>query len=215
MVKYYAVAKGVIPGIYTDWPTTQKMVNGFPKAVFKSFTTRSEAEEYMRLYSDVYVQTTIQVPVQTNPQLQLIVQQTIAYTDGSMNEGRCGFGTVIITTTGDKFEAYGHVPEYLGITNNVAELYAIYVALSLIQGDVFIYSDSTYAIGVLTGWNVKANINLVDSIKKLLVNRIVEFQHVAAHSGITYNEEADRLADRGRQQEKELIVLKNGQQLQL
>lgn len=210
MVKYYAVAKGVVPGIYTDWPITQKMVSGFSGAVFKSFTTRLEAEEYMRLYSDVYMQ-----PTQTPVQVQAQVQQTIAYTDGSMNGGRCGFGVVIIADTGDKFEAYGHVPEYLGATNNVGELYAIYVALSLIQGDVLIYSDSKYAIGVLTGWNVKANVNIVESIKKLLVNRIVRFQHVAAHSGIMYNEEADRLADKGRLQEKELIVLKNGQQLQL
>jgi ribonuclease H-related protein len=206
MGKYYAVAKGVTPGIYTDWPTTQKMVNGFPKAVFKSFTTKQEAEEYMRLYADKSIAAT---------QSQILPKDTIIYTDGSMNEGRCGFGVVIITNVGDKFEAYGHVPKYLGVTNNVAELYAIYVALSLVQGDVSIYSDSTYAIGVLTGWNAKVNIDIIESIKRLLANRTVKFQHVDAHSGITYNEEADRLADRGRTQEKELIVIKNGQLVQL
>ena len=42
--KYYAVVCGVVPGIYTDWPTTERMVKGYPGAIFKSFRSRVDAE---------------------------------------------------------------------------------------------------------------------------------------------------------------------------
>jgi ribonuclease HI len=47
--KYYAVKYGHVPGIYTDWPTASKQITGFSKAKHKSFTTRTEAEAYLRL----------------------------------------------------------------------------------------------------------------------------------------------------------------------
>ncbi|XP_047735673.1 ribonuclease H1 [Hyalella azteca] len=46
---FYAVAKGVVPGIYTDWPTCQKQVQGFRGPQFKKFDTQEEAEEFIAL----------------------------------------------------------------------------------------------------------------------------------------------------------------------
>ena len=43
-VKYYAVAVGKKPGIYTKWDECKAMVHGFPGAVYKSFKTLEEAE---------------------------------------------------------------------------------------------------------------------------------------------------------------------------
>ena len=37
VVKYYAVAVGKKPGIYTKWDECKAMVHGFPGAVYKSF----------------------------------------------------------------------------------------------------------------------------------------------------------------------------------
>ena len=45
--KYYAVKKGRNPGLYTQWSKAQKEISGFSNAQFKSFTTKSEAEDYM------------------------------------------------------------------------------------------------------------------------------------------------------------------------
>jgi len=45
--KYYAVRVGRYPGIYITWPDAQKEVIGLPGAVYKSFTTLAEAQEYM------------------------------------------------------------------------------------------------------------------------------------------------------------------------
>jgi hypothetical protein len=45
--KFYAVVKGCIPGIYTTWDETKTQVDGYPGAVYKSFKTEKEAEEFM------------------------------------------------------------------------------------------------------------------------------------------------------------------------
>lgn len=47
-VKYYAVRKGIKPGIYKDWNTCKAMVTGFSGAQYKSFTTLQEAEAYIK-----------------------------------------------------------------------------------------------------------------------------------------------------------------------
>ena len=42
--KFYVVWQGRETGIFTDWPTTQKLVAGYPGAKHKSFESRVEAE---------------------------------------------------------------------------------------------------------------------------------------------------------------------------
>ena len=45
--KFYAIAKGRKPGIYTDWPTAEAQVKGFGGARFKGFPSRAQAEAWM------------------------------------------------------------------------------------------------------------------------------------------------------------------------
>lgn len=210
--KYYVVVSGRTPGIYNDWATAEKMVKGYPGAIFKSFHNRSEAEAFMSRSKSVNIGKNT-----TNPQSLPLINRTIIYTDGSSGNNACGFGVVVITTKGDKITAHGRVP--LPATNNVAELYAIYVGLSLVKGPVILYSDSQYAISALTsyihdwkvnGWNGISNRTLLEAIYDLMQNREVVFQHVAAHTGIKYNEEADKLADQGRLGTENLVITKNG-----
>jgi len=52
MTKYYAVAKGHNPGIYTDWDTTNENVKGFAKAIYESFKTIEEAQLYIDNYNN-------------------------------------------------------------------------------------------------------------------------------------------------------------------
>lgn len=211
-MKYYAVVCGVNPGIYTDWPTAQSQVKGFKGAIYKSFSTRAEAEAFIN-------QSTACQNKEEAFHVSPLPDRTIIYTDGSMQDNACGFGVVIITPGREKITAYGRVPVHLGITNNVAELYAIYVAFSLITGNVLLYSDSRYAISALTsyihawkqsGWQGVANAEIIKAIESKMVGRSISFQHVPAHVGIELNEEADRLADMGRLQTEELVVMKNG-----
>jgi ribonuclease HI len=46
-LKFYAVRTGKSPGIYHTWPECLEQVKGFPKAVFKSFTSLTEAESFL------------------------------------------------------------------------------------------------------------------------------------------------------------------------
>jgi ribonuclease HI len=46
--KFYAVRRGRRPGIYLDWPSAQQQITGWTKPKHKSFSTRAEAEEFMR-----------------------------------------------------------------------------------------------------------------------------------------------------------------------
>ncbi|KAL1866596.1 hypothetical protein VTK73DRAFT_4652 [Phialemonium thermophilum] len=48
--KFYAVAKGNKPGIYTDWETAQLAIVGTKGPKYKRFDTRREAEAFVRLY---------------------------------------------------------------------------------------------------------------------------------------------------------------------
>ena len=44
---YYAVRKGKETGIFLTWAECQAQVKGFPKAEYKKFKTRIEAEQYI------------------------------------------------------------------------------------------------------------------------------------------------------------------------
>ena len=46
--KFYAVKKGRKTGIFTTWAECQKQVSGFPKAEFKSFISKQEADDWLK-----------------------------------------------------------------------------------------------------------------------------------------------------------------------
>jgi ribonuclease HI len=122
----------------------------------------------------------------------------IAYTDGacSGNPGPAGSGVTIIAPDGKIFDGYYNLGTS---TNNVAELTAILRAVEAIPADaprIVVYTDSKYAIGVLTlGWKAKANQELIAQTKRALASRKnVRLVYVAAHVGVTMNERADELA---------------------
>jgi hypothetical protein len=45
--QYYAVARGRNPGVYTDWGSAEKQVNGFSGALYKKFKARSDAQRFV------------------------------------------------------------------------------------------------------------------------------------------------------------------------
>lgn len=45
--KFYAVKKGRVPGIYTDWPSAQEQITGWQKPKHRCFTTRAEAQSFL------------------------------------------------------------------------------------------------------------------------------------------------------------------------
>jgi ribonuclease HI len=123
--------------------------------------------------------------------------EVLVYADGacSGNPGPAGIGVVMLTS-----ESRRELGEYLGeATNNIAELTAILRAAEAMSDParpLRLYTDSTYAIGVLTkGWKAKANKELVARVKSALAKLDApELHHVRGHAGHELNERADRLA---------------------
>jgi len=119
------------------------------------------------------------------------------YTDGACqgNPGPASYG--VVRREGDDYLEWA---ESLGEgTNNIAELAGIRSALESVDrtsAPVRIYTDSRYAIGVLTqGWNVNANKGLIAEIWDLLEDfEDVDIRKVEGHAGEPLNERADELA---------------------
>jgi len=49
MSNFYAVLKGRVPGIYTDWNECKKQTDGFSGPVFRKFSNKTQAEKFLKL----------------------------------------------------------------------------------------------------------------------------------------------------------------------
>ena len=56
---FYAVAKGLHPGIYDNWLTAEAEVVGYPGAVYKGFPTQELAQAFMNQHDSVIVPSTL------------------------------------------------------------------------------------------------------------------------------------------------------------
>ncbi len=120
-----------------------------------------------------------------------------AFTDGasSGNPGPSGIGVLLRFGKHER-----EISRYIGeATNNIAELTAIKVALSEIRKPelpVRIYSDSSYALGLLAkNHKAQKNQELVESIRNLMKRfSDLTFIKVEGHKGVAGNEKADKLA---------------------
>lgn len=124
-------------------------------------------------------------------------EQICIFSDGasSGNPGPSGIGVVLRFGKHEK-----EISKYIGIaTNNIAELKAIETGLQAVKNTdlpVRIFTDSNYAYGVLAlGWKARANIQMVDSIKKSMIKfKNLKIIKVKGHAGDKGNERADSLA---------------------
>lgn len=142
--------------------------------------------------------------------------QTGVFTDGgaSPNPGPGGWGAVYVVDGRVIAEACGHDPD---TTNNRMELTALIEALKLVPADteVVVYSDSNLAVRTINEWasswerrNWKRKSGPVENLD--LVRRAyygfkdrreLRLEWIKAHAGHTWNEYADRLANRWRDAE--------------
>jgi ribonuclease HI len=207
--KYYAVASGRVPGIYTNWPEAEKQVRGFAGARFKGFASEAEARVWLKnpgsLRRGPARQQSPQPPASMPPAGAILV-----YTDGgcSGNPGPGGFG-VVIDDADSRRELSGG---FRLTTNNRMEMTAAIVALEQLQGSpkpVLLYSDSAYLVnGINQGWakNWRSrgwrksdgmpalNTDLWTRLLNLLEGLNVTLYWVKGHAGNELNERCDQLA---------------------
>ena len=151
--KFYVVWKGVEPGIYTNWTDCQLQINGYEGALYKSFTTRDEAEEAYASSPYSYIQqkksTSTATPDRKDPLLYQVpkgIEENSICVDAacSGNPGPMEYRGVY-TATGQQLFHFGPIQG----TNNIGEFLALVHGLAYLkqQGwNVPIYSDSRNAI---------------------------------------------------------------------
>ena len=132
----------------------------------------------------------------------------VIFTDGSCRANGNGGVGIVWLKNGKKVLDFSK--GYKNVTNNIMELYAIYIGLKVINKTIDsleIVSDSEYALGCIfnKNWNPKKNKQLIVKIKKQvietqkLVKEPIKYRHVYGHqkegnSDMIWNNYVDKLA---------------------
>ncbi|KAK7921109.1 RNase H domain protein [Apiospora marii] len=173
--KFYAVAIGRDPGIYTDWDVAAEAIKGWKGPKYKKFDTRAEAVEYIRAHGNEAGQSSIKDESMEPPAKKSKRSATSSdskrttassskpgalhiYTDGSsLANGSAGAvaGVGVFFGSNDPRNVCERL-EGEPQTNQRAELTAILRALEQVSDDqdVRIFSDSKYSISCVTEWYI-------------------------------------------------------------
>ena len=207
---FYAVKKGLKPGIYSTWKETEAQVIGFPGAMYKGFSTREDAQNWMQSDESFTSRKQGTVTAAHRSFSKVKPGEVVVYTDGGAlnNPGPGGWGTVIIRPTEEKELSDG----YRLTTNNRMELMACIMALRELQGEsskILLHSDSSYVVnGMTKGWvwkwrkngwrkadgNAVLNQDLWSELLHLSETLDINFIWVKGHAGNPLNERCDKLA---------------------
>jgi ribonuclease HI len=213
--KFYVVWRGARTGIFEDWATTFPLVNGHTGARYKSFASRTEAEEAYRAGAPAVRKPGTKSVQQPRVPEDMTGFDIVIFCDGACepNPGKAGSGMAVYRN-GVLTELWYGLFNPAG-TNNTAELHALHQALLLAQREidagrsVQVRSDSAYGLNAITkwaaGWEKRGwrkpegeirNLELIQTLYALHgeIADDVTLEHVSAHVGIEGNELADRMA---------------------
>ena len=212
--KFYAVKKGLTPGIYTDWDSCKAQINGFPGAQYKGFATKAEAENYINGNPDHQKAPVSAIPlvsdnVDSSFPFQIKPGTALAYVDGSFKEsaGKFSYGVVFFSHGEDGNICEQHFckgftnPELLEMRNVSGEIMGAAQAMKSAKemglGEITIYHDyegiAKWCQGLWKAnkpWVQKYKAFYDEISKELKVN----FVKVKGHSNDKYNDLADELA---------------------
>ena len=188
-MKYYAVKNGRKVGIFMSWDECKMQVDGFSGAVYKSFLSKSEAEEFLGI---------------ENKAEEVETLGTRAYVDGSynINTGEFSFGAVLFTgdemlTFSEKFEN-SELASMRNVAGEIkgAEFVMRYCVQNGIDSIEIYYDYEGIAAWAEGRWKTNKDgtaeyKRIYDELSKQVS---VKFVKVKSHSGDKYNDMADRLA---------------------
>ena len=210
--KYYAVANGRTPGIYTTWfgpGGAEEQIRGYAGARYKGFPSLSEARQWLENPAVSQRRSRSEHTDAAGDTGTVPPGTIVIYTDGGCrgNPGPGGYGAIIINGKKRIELAQG----FRLTTNNRMELMACLVALAALEKptDVVLHSDSSYVVnGIEKGWARKwrakdwmrtkkdpaENADLWARLLDLCDRHRVRFVWVRGHAGNRENERCDELA---------------------
>ncbi len=192
--KYYAVKEGRKKGVLESWDRCKASVDGFPNAIYKSFSN----------YNDAYVFAFGENKNSSDENLNNENPEVFAYIDGSYDDSQKRFSYAgIIFNKGKKisFSNSNNNRDLVELRNVAGELYASMFVMDYAKKNnvknITIYYDYVGIEMWATGkW--KANLEFTQKYsiysKEIMKDINIIFKKVKAHSGIQYNEEVDKLA---------------------
>lgn len=197
--KYYAVRVGRVPGVYTVWSECQENINGYPGAIYKSFSTKEEAERFINNDNNASIDESEEAIARVYSN-----SEAIAYVDGCYNDikGEYAYGVVMFYEGrelhfAEKFSNKGMVE----MCNVAGEIEGAKRAMKFCLENQINSIDIIYDYEGIEKWCTGAwRTNKIGTQEyKKYYNRInktthVNFVKVKSHSGNKYNELADQLA---------------------
>jgi len=233
--KFYVVWSGRQTGVFTDWTSTQRAVDKYAGAQFKSFPTRAEAEQafgrgnYVSISPKTASRQKAGAPDSERGGAHTAHQFNVSiYCDGACepNPGDAGSG-IVVYRAGELAQLWFGLYSPMG-TNNTAELNALYHALRMAETEiqtgnsVEVCSDSAYSINCIRSWapnwekkgwkkpggEIK-NLEIIQDCYVIFqrIKKELNLTHVAAHVGTEGNELADRMAMLGAQRKEKKLRL--------
>ncbi len=200
--KYYAVRKGKITGVFNTWDECRNAVDGYSGAQYKGFTTLEDAKEYLGdFYPDQAVQEKGTAEISERGEL-------LAYVDGSYDDSikKYAFGCVFLLPDGRIYTEYGNGNneqslQHRNVTGEMlGAMYAVKVAMLNGFSSVEIRYDYQGIEKWVTGeWRSRTELTrkYAVSMREWGKSISIRFTKVAAHTNVTYNELADKMAKTG------------------
>lgn len=225
--KYYAVHVGLVKGVYTTWDECEVQVKGVPGAKYKSFPTLEEAEYFVetgcdkkgasqgatsktsssRVASSSSEKTSTRGTRGKEAPIRQDRCELFAYIDGSFDSrtGTVGYGGVIIHGEKELEFARGtrekRYSQYWNISGELlAAIHVVQYALSLgVKSCALYYDCAGIAEWGKGAWKTNNDLtrDYASFMKKANETLHIEYYKIAAHTGVVYNERADRLAKKG------------------
>lgn len=211
MAKYYAVKEGRTPGIYMTWGEAESQVKGFSGASYKSFKTEKEAEEFINAsHSKVPIKEPKVITTQTTIASETIkeintLNSIDIYVDGSYSSKpplySSGWVAVKDNEIIKKKSFSGNDERYIESHQVPGEVFACIDAINWAKNEQYKYLTISYDYQGIEKWVTKewkANKNISKDYVTLFENASegisISFNKVKAHSGVDFNEIADKLA---------------------
>lgn len=205
MSKYYAVKIGKQPGIYTSWEECKEQVTGFKGAIYKSFATKEEAEDFMRKDKQTF-----------GDEINFAEMETFAFVDGSFNETESLYGGGYFiyhkkqaeeeeTTSFLEASVCGNNKDLISMRNVAGELLATKSAIIRATlyhqfKEIYIFFDyqgiQSWADGTWEA-NTLGTIAYQNFMKEMQEKIKIHFVKVKGHSNVIMNDYVDLLAKKG------------------